>query len=77
MKVRLKKLEEMVAARRGELVTAVFADGSEMRLRLPDIIDMLLTKNTPVDVIGDGGPGSGHLAALIRELLNEPPEVEQ
>lgn len=71
---RLEKLEKIAAKRQSGKVTVVHADGDTKRLFLPDIIPELLEGDKMiVDVIGDGGPGSGRLAELIKGLILEPP----
>ena len=77
---KLKQLERRAAALADgrQLVTVTFSDGSRRKMQLADTIPLLQVNKSGmriVNIIGDGGPGSGMLAELLRGLLGDMPEI--
>ena len=72
---KLKQLERRAAALADgrQLVEVHFSNGARRLMRLPDVIPLLQDGGELIvtAIEGDGGPGSGQLAELLRGLIDE------
>ena len=73
---RLDDMERRAAALQADaqqLATVSFADGTRRKMRLADVVPLMMQGENHVTAFeGEGGAGNGQLAALLRGLMSNP-----